>query len=132
MKWFRNANLSRLTVLFIGLMLLSTLAACQSSLPPLTAPEVESAATAAPEEIASAPTDQPEATQIPNITDVERISVEDTKARFDAGDAVIVDVRSAMEYEMGHIPGATHIPRVEIEDRLEELPREAEIILYCT
>ena len=132
MKRFGNASLSRLAVLLIGLVLLSILAACQSSLPPLTAPEVESAPTATPKEIASAPTDQPEPAQIPSIADVERISVEDTKARFDAGDAVIVDVRSATEYAMGHIPGATHIPRIEIEDRLEELPREAEIILYCT
>jgi adenylyltransferase/sulfurtransferase len=46
-------------------------------------------------------------------------------------DAVIVDVRESHEWRAGHIDGARHIPLGEIANRLEELPRDADIVLYC-
>ncbi|MCP4165577.1 MAG: rhodanese-like domain-containing protein [Chloroflexi bacterium] len=63
---------------------------------------------------------------------VPRISIQDTKASFDDGAAVIVDVRYVEQYEAGHIPGAVVIPPGEFEDRYSELPLETEILLYCT
>jgi 3-mercaptopyruvate sulfurtransferase SseA len=63
---------------------------------------------------------------------VERVSLADAKAALDAGTAVFVDVRSAAEYEQGHIPGALWIPGTELEDRLGELDPSAWIITYCT
>ncbi len=63
---------------------------------------------------------------------VPRISIQDTKTSFDDGTAIIVDVRSVEQYEAGHIPGAVVIPPSEFETRFSELPREAEILLYCT
>src|SRR5206468_1804944 len=45
--------------------------------------------------------------------------------------AIIVDVREAHEWRAGHIDGARHIPLGEIANRLEELPRDADIVLYC-
>ncbi len=47
------------------------------------------------------------------------------------GDAIVVDVRESFEWDAGHIDGARHIPLGEIANRLDELPRDAEIVLYC-
>lgn len=45
--------------------------------------------------------------------------------------AVVVDVREPYEWHAGHIDGARHIPLGDIANRLGELPRDAEIVLYC-
>ncbi|HNV69943.1 MAG TPA: FAD-dependent oxidoreductase, partial [Candidatus Ozemobacteraceae bacterium] len=44
---------------------------------------------------------------------------------------VLIDVRTALEHEAGHIPGSQHIPVDELRNRLGELPKDKEIILYC-
>ena len=46
-------------------------------------------------------------------------------------DGVIVDVRSAVEYEKWHIPEATHIPLGELRQRHDEIPRDTPVFLYC-
>jgi len=43
----------------------------------------------------------------------------------------LLDVRDPDEYEQGHIPGAKNIPLGELRGRLQELPKEREIRLYC-
>ena len=52
-------------------------------------------------------------------------------ARVRAGDAVVVDLRPADEFEAGHIAGALSIPLPELEARLAELPADVEIVAYC-
>lgn len=51
--------------------------------------------------------------------------------RLDPRETVLLDVRSSQEAQQGGIPGARHIPLPELRDRLEELPREKEIVVYC-
>jgi adenylyltransferase/sulfurtransferase len=46
-------------------------------------------------------------------------------------DAVIVDVREPYEWEAGHAETARHIPLGQLAARLDELPRDADIVLYC-
>jgi len=48
-----------------------------------------------------------------------------------AGRAVILDVRPAIEYAAGHIPGAVSIPLAELAERLDELPDHLEVVAYC-
>lgn len=48
------------------------------------------------------------------------------------GDAVLIDVRQPAEFESEHVPGAINIPLTELRDRLDELPRDRELLLYCT
>ena len=43
----------------------------------------------------------------------------------------ILDVRSKEEFDSGHIEGAYLIPVSELENRLEELPRDKPIIVHC-
>lgn len=45
--------------------------------------------------------------------------------------AVILDVRSAEEFELWHIPGARHLPLGELRARLGELSKTTPIRLYC-
>ena len=44
---------------------------------------------------------------------------------------MIVDVRDPDEFENGHVPGAINLPLNEIRQRLDELPRDREVWLYC-
>jgi membrane protein DedA with SNARE-associated domain/rhodanese-related sulfurtransferase len=64
-----------------------------------------------------------------------RISVDELHRRMDAGEApLVVDVRShtARTLEPRHIPGALHLPLQGFEAHIAELPRDREIILYCS
>lgn len=51
--------------------------------------------------------------------------------RVEASDALLLDVRTALEYRQGHVPGAVHIPVDSLRRRLEELPRDQPIRTYC-
>jgi phage shock protein E len=44
---------------------------------------------------------------------------------------VILDVRSQSEYDDDHIEGAILIPNTEIADRLDELDKGDELLVYC-
>jgi NADPH-dependent 2,4-dienoyl-CoA reductase/sulfur reductase-like enzyme/peroxiredoxin family protein/rhodanese-related sulfurtransferase/TusA-related sulfurtransferase len=46
-------------------------------------------------------------------------------------DGVIVDVRSAADYELGHVPGAINLPLNELRARINELPAGKPVYLYC-
>jgi molybdopterin/thiamine biosynthesis adenylyltransferase/rhodanese-related sulfurtransferase len=61
------------------------------------------------------------------------ISEVDARAAQDFHEAVWVDVREGDEWSEGHIPGALHIPRGNLESRIEAAvpDRQATIVLYC-
>jgi NADPH-dependent 2,4-dienoyl-CoA reductase/sulfur reductase-like enzyme/rhodanese-related sulfurtransferase len=46
-------------------------------------------------------------------------------------EAVVLDVRSAGEFEEEHVEGAQLIPLNELRERMSELPKEREIWVYC-
>jgi len=55
-------------------------------------------------------------------------------ARIESGSApVVLDVRTAEEYEAGHIPGAINISHTELGGRLSELEvyKDKEIVVHC-
>jgi rhodanese-related sulfurtransferase/DNA-binding transcriptional ArsR family regulator len=62
---------------------------------------------------------------------LEPISRHDLLARVRDGTVTVVDVRPRDEYDAGHIPEALSIPIDELEARLAELPRDADIVAYC-
>jgi membrane protein DedA with SNARE-associated domain/rhodanese-related sulfurtransferase len=64
-----------------------------------------------------------------------RITVDELYRLIDAGlNPVIVDVRSptARALEPRRIPGALHVPLHAVDHHVKDLPRDREIILYCT
>lgn len=66
---------------------------------------------------------------------VARISPEELNEKLDAGeDVLIVDLRSPLDFEANPrmIPSARRIPPGELEELHAELPRDRDVILYCT
>ena len=46
-------------------------------------------------------------------------------------DIVLIDVREPHEWNAGHIEGATHIPMRDVPNRLNEIPKEKEVVMIC-
>jgi len=60
------------------------------------------------------------------------VSVEDAKTLIESKpNLIILDVRTQEEYDDGRIEGALLIPVSELEDRLDELSKNSEILVYC-
>lgn len=94
--------------------------------------------------VASPTIPKPTATFVPLITpsatptgdqlsraSVRRIGVAEARALVQAGDALLVDVRTPATYEQAHIAGALSLPLDEVAERAPELDGEALIIFYC-
>jgi phage shock protein E len=43
----------------------------------------------------------------------------------------LIDVRTPEEYAQGHLPGAVNIPVDQLTMRLDKIPKDRPIILYC-
>lgn len=52
-------------------------------------------------------------------------------AEADLTKATLVDVRTADEYELGSIPGSVNIPLDELRPRINEIPADKPVFLYC-
>jgi len=66
---------------------------------------------------------------------VPRITAQELKAKIDKGeDILIIDVRTGFDYERSKIKikDAVRISIVRIEEKAGELPRDKEIVTYCT
>jgi rhodanese-related sulfurtransferase len=58
---------------------------------------------------------------------IREISAADVKAMMERGDAAVY-----LEWNLGHIPKAMHIPRGNLESKVEGLvPRDAKVVVYC-
>ena len=65
----------------------------------------------------------------PKQAPADRITVEEFKRLRDAGKVYVLDVRYSIESK---IKGAAHLPLDQLESRLSELPRDREIVTYCS
>ncbi len=66
---------------------------------------------------------------------IARITPEELKIMLDGGeDMLVVDVRDRIDFEAepSIIPGALHLTVEELDARHHEIPREREIVLYCS
>jgi len=61
---------------------------------------------------------------------LEEVSRDELVQRLADG-VVVWDVRPAAEFEAGHVPGALSVPPDQIEQRLRDLPTDAEVVAYC-
>ena len=57
-------------------------------------------------------------------------SNEEARRRVAAG-AILLDVRTPGEFAEGHVQGAKNIPVQELQNRLGELPKGADVVVYC-
>lgn len=44
---------------------------------------------------------------------------------------LVLDVRTPDEYVSGHVPGAVNIPHDQLAQRLAEVPKDRDVVLYC-
>lgn len=63
--------------------------------------------------------------------ELEPLSVEEVLRLTRRGALVILDVRPEVEFRHGHLKGALHVSLEELEERLEDLPRDKAIVAYC-
>jgi hydroxyacylglutathione hydrolase len=65
--------------------------------------------------------------------DLGRVRIVDahTAKRMSDDGATLIDVRERSEYERAHAPGAMHIPYEQLPDRIAEVPRGRDVIVYC-
>jgi hypothetical protein len=113
--------MSRSKVLWILLLIVAALAACQAASTPEPTP--------AP--VASQPGSGGEALpqtreEVPRITPDELRGLLASPRKI-----VLIDTRSGTEYETAHIRGAINMPSAEVESRYQELPRTTKIVTYC-
>ncbi|MDQ7057159.1 MAG: rhodanese-like domain-containing protein [Ghiorsea sp.] len=61
------------------------------------------------------------------------ISVNDAYELVKSNDTntVFLDVRSPSEYQSGHVPNAKLIPVQKLSSRLNEVPKDKNIVVYC-
>jgi len=91
------------------------------------------AAAVQPEDI-SVPvvTVEPQPTTAIPYPDVPRITLKETQSLLEKGQALLVDVRGSEAYDQEHAAGAILFTEADIATRLNELPRDKQLILYCT
>ena len=53
------------------------------------------------------------------------------KSLIEEDKVVVIDVRKKEDYDESHIPTAMSIPRSDLENRLNELSKEAVYVVYC-
>ncbi len=62
---------------------------------------------------------------------VKQISATDAIRDRD-DDTIYLDVREANEWNLGHVPGAIHIPRGNLEGKIEGMvTRDRKVVVYC-
>jgi rhodanese-related sulfurtransferase len=63
---------------------------------------------------------------------VPRISQKAFKAAWKADTILVIDVRDAASYGLGHIPGALSVPETRLAEHLEALRSQKKpIVAYC-
>lgn len=63
---------------------------------------------------------------------IREIDVTAAQAAHDAGDTVFLDVREPNEWNLGHVPGAVHVPRGQLEGKVEGVvDRGKRVVVYC-
>ena len=123
-------------LLAIFAILLTSLA-CNALLPqtePTLVPTLIPTQIIIPTQVTEPVSTQPQSNLPETDAEVPRVPVEQAKAAFDAGQAVIVDVRGADAYARSHIAGALEVSLSAIQSDPTSLPLDKNqwIITYCT
>lgn len=134
-----------LVLFIVGLLLLTACSGDAALAPGASATPAPATRTATPKPVEPSPTvPRPTATFVPQITpsptppgalpgqaSVPRISVAQARQQTDAGEAILVDVRTSAVYEGLHIAGAISMPLHQVARRYAELPADKLLIFYC-
>ena len=66
-------------------------------------------------------------------TEIDEVDASRARELIDSGEPLVLDVREQDEWDEGHVPGAIHIPRGNLESRIERAApdRARSIVVYC-
>lgn len=66
-------------------------------------------------------------------TKIKEVTTRDVQKRVAGGEAIVLlDIREANEWNLGHIPNAQYLSRGVLETSIEAVvPRNATLVLYC-
>ena len=70
--------------------------------------------------------------QADHADDAPRITLADAKKEYDAGTAVIIDVRAEAAYKQERIKDAINVTPEMLEAKYKELPKDKKLIVYCS
>jgi hydroxyacylglutathione hydrolase len=59
------------------------------------------------------------------------LGLADFTTQLRSNDKVILDVRGEGEWKAGHVPGSLNIPLGDLDNRLDQLPRDRPLIVHC-
>ena len=63
---------------------------------------------------------------------IKEIDSSELKNRLDAGeDIVLLDIRSEAELRQGILPDSEHLPMHLIPLKIQDLPKDKDVVLYC-
>jgi rhodanese-related sulfurtransferase len=65
------------------------------------------------------------------MTQIRTIDAEEAIDYLSNNDYYLLDVRSAEEFDSGHLDAAINIPVLEMHLRAHEIPLDKEIVVYC-
>lgn len=68
----------------------------------------------------------------PAVAEVQLIGPENYQEQFDQNTQhALIDVRTPEEFSEGHIPGAVNISVQTLPERLDEVPGDLPVVVYC-
>ncbi len=62
---------------------------------------------------------------------LETLTSEELAEKMQNEETTVIDVRPQQEFDEGHIAGALNIPVEELSEKIEELPKNQEVVAYC-
>lgn len=62
---------------------------------------------------------------------LQTLSSSELVSKMESEEITIVDVRPKQEFEEGHISNAINIPVDNLSEKLQELPKDKEVVAYC-
>jgi len=72
------------------------------------------------------------AATITTKADVPRMNAAELRAAMQKGEAIAIDVRGTVPWELEHIADAKWLPLGVMRDRVSELPQDKILVTYCT
>lgn len=130
--WFVLGALTVGVAVLLGLQLVIPRSTAATS-PLARAAPTRTVAARAPTATAPRPNENATLTALVKAAEaVPRAPLDQARARLEAGAILMVDVRLKDSYTLGHIKGSVNIPEDDVPNRLAELPKDRDIILYCS
>lgn len=63
---------------------------------------------------------------------IPQVDAQEAKALLEQDDVILLDVREVPEWQQARIPGARHMPMMQVPERaLQELDKDATIVVQC-